>query len=259
MPNYGIHLRRADTGCKYNLNDYSAIQIFTHGPRSTERIKIDYVALAKLKKDIYVHGSYLVPWNNPGLITHINDVISVAGKLKAKGVVLHIGSVELYKIVRTLQRVRNTVPIILEMTAGHPTQLTYETPEKMNRLISVLGKNHFICVDTAHIWAGGIDISSYKGAVEWLNGIARPDKIKLLHVNGSSTILNGGVDVHQIPFSSNDEIWSKYSSNPKASGFHAFIEFAKKYSIVIIFEINACDQKEYDTFVKLLKSNYIKQ
>ncbi len=78
---------------------------------------------------------------------------------------------------------------------------TFETPDKINYLIDALiavgvTPDHMgFCLDTSHIWTGGISIRNSKEVRDWLGKIRDPKWIQLIHLNDSNSEL-GGRDLH---------------------------------------------------------------
>lgn len=175
---------------------------------------------------------------------------------------------------------RTGVVILLEMIAMREDPLSCETPAKMNNITDliaarvrggsvVLGSGEpddsselfgtFItqlpndvtaahdchwwgwCIDTAHIWAAGVDIRSYNDVAKYLVAI-KPGSVLCFHLNGSSVPLGDGHDIHQIVFSDGDLIW--HGIEPRESGVRAVVEYAVARSLPIICEIARGDNSE---------------
>jgi endonuclease IV len=241
----------------------NALQIFVYGPQSLipNKINIEKISQLTEKLSLSVHSAYPTTgiWkinkNNIDSKESKNKILSLSGQLKlckeigAWGLVVHISRVEPESVAETMELLKYSikkekVTLVLEMiaTKSH-TSLSYETPEKINYLTSLIkGKYWVWCVDTAHIWGCGVDITSYDNMKKWLDAIDKKDKIKMFHLNGSSSNLGDGKDKHEIIFSKNDNIW--YGIEPKKSGVRAIIEFAKKYNVDVIMEINRGAEKD---------------
>lgn len=87
-----------------------------------------------------------------------------------------------------------------------------------------------VCVDTAHIWAAGADISSEEDCYEWLRGI-RADIPIAVHLNDSPHALGSHRDAHACL--GEGEIWKR------ESGYMGAIEFAmERGNVPIILERN---------------------
>ena len=97
-----------------------------------------------------------------------------------------------------------------------------------------------LCIDTAHIWTSGNDISTYDGAKRWFTELMDApyiphDKI-IIHLNDSERELGHGPDKHAAL--TKGKIWEKYQTRGqlKTSGLFFIMEFAKKYNIPLILE-----------------------
>lgn len=244
-------IKEAKSNCPLN-----AVQIFTHGPRSTRQVNHDYKAIKKETSDIhlYVHSSYPTnPWNGkPEIIKHTVDQFVSSSLLGAKGVVLHIPKLNPQEVSETVKKLvkelnkKNILKdqrVILEMKAvkQHPTE-SYESPEKINRLIETLRKDGMsesqvgICIDTAHIYAGKADIHTHTQGVEYFKKLKYPEWIALFHINGNVyDVKKRAGDKHAVPLDEEDKVWKglKY----KDSGCRAFIEYAVSKKIDLIVEI----------------------
>jgi endonuclease IV len=235
---------------------FCAVQIFTHGPRNQRRSKMDYKSVKEAagSMNIYVHSSYPTnPWNGKmEIMVHTLDQFRASRELGSKGVVLHIPKITAEDTAATVKTLVKLLTehslmdghkIILEMKAvkQHDT-LSYESPEKINRLIErlkmldVSSDNVCICIDTAHIYAGKAQIKTYAEAKLYLDALQYPEWIGLIHLNGNvydSTKRSG--DKHAIPLDHEDKIWKDIEY--KHSGCKTFIEWATSKNIDCILEI----------------------
>lgn len=241
----------------------NAVQIFTHGPRNTKRVDHDYERIRDASRGIhvYVHSSYPTnPWNGkPAIFKHTIDQFSSSSQIGSKGVVLHIpklGPEAVSKPIKTLvaalvkKNLLKGQKVILEMKAvnKHATQ-SYESPEKINRLIETLRDDGMtpdqvgICIDTAHIYAGKAEIHTYDEGLKYVNDLKYPQWICLLHLNGNVyDAKKRAGDKHAVPFDHEDKVWKGRSY--KESGCRAFIEYARQKGIDFIVEIK--DHHTYD-------------
>jgi endonuclease IV len=260
-------IKHARSKCPLN-----AVQIFTHGPRNSNKVDHDYKNIRNVSKGInlYVHSSYPTnPWNEKTYIfNHTIDQFISSMEIGSKGVVLHIpkiGPVEVAKPIKTLvdallkKGLLKEQKVILEMKAvkQHDTK-SYESPEKINRLIEALkteglsDDNVGICIDTAHIYAGKAVIHTYKDGVNYCNDLKYPKWIYLIHLNGNVyDIKKRSGDKHALPLDHEDKVWKGKTYDE--SGCKAFIEYAKTNSIDFILEVK--DHHTFDevnAFVKLV-------
>lgn len=270
--NKELHDAVKDDVEKFGIN---AVQIFTYGPQYYVKNNIDYDELKKVTDDIdlTVHSAYITTsiWkinsNNKKSPSSKKKILMIYQQLKsckeigAWGLVLHITKIKVEDIVATMKiikpyAVKLGVKILLEMTASKSTyNTTYETPEKLNNLITALGKDeswYGICVDSAHIWAAGVDIRSYDDMKNWFDSLAFKKKILLFHLNGNSAERSSGKDKHEIVFGPDDIIWKNIK--PENSGVKAIAEFCVEYSVPMICEINRGMYKNMIKSLETIKS-----
>ena len=275
--NFGMHVSKGENmarSIEKNLDIYNfkVTQIFTHGPRSKNRTKMNYTEVKEAKglEKIYVHSSYLTnPWGNikkNKTIAHAIDQFKIAKKIGALGVVLHIPKIDAKEVAYGMRILADELKvagvvlgpnfkIILEMKAlkAHKTK-SYETPEKISGLIKELkevklGPNEIgICIDSAHIYASQAQIRNYNDAKKYIDAL-EDEWIYLIHLNGNeydSTTRAG--DKHAIPLSREDKLWGKTKYNE--SGCRAFLEYAQKINIDVILEAKSHHtQKQIKAFL----------
>lgn len=228
-----------------NLN---AVQIFTHGPQSSRAAKLDHKDIIKTTSDIYlsVHSAYVLTglWKAPNIFNDLlQKQLESCRKIKASDLVIHITKhppeiiAKVMNLVKELV-IKSKVRLILEMVANKAADDTYETPEKINYLTSLIGPAKWWgwCIDTAHLWGAGVDIQTYAAMNQWMTKIEHPNQIKMIHLNGSSAILGSGKDKHEIAAGPDDLIW--HNIEYKKSGLYAIVKYATKKKIPMICEIN---------------------
>jgi endonuclease IV len=262
---------------RFNLN---SAQIFTHGPRNASPNKMDCSSVRSLIKDmdasLYVHGSYLSVglWNvlDKGkklTLNHVLDIMHSACMIDALGVVIHLSKKPVETIKKCMDLVQqgledikveyscNIPMLLLESPAMKPGKWTYESPEKLNNLCDALKENTDwgLCIDTAHLWSGGVDLSKPDSWDKWvgeLTDLAR-SKIKLIHLNGAlESTFGTGKDIHIIPFSEEDAIWGKSKKSVNNSSFKSIIDFCIANDIDVISEINRGDKKDSIEYINIV-------
>lgn len=260
---------------KLGLN---AAQVFVSNPRNGIVSKLNYGAITAATTDIdlTVHGSYntVSVWKltranmntiaSQQIISNFTKQILATKSTSAWCLVIHISKVTIVTITETMHvllpiAAKYKVMIGLEMISSKATTLTtYETPEKINALVSAINaiglvsKWYGIVVDTSHIHGAGVNIQSYKMMSQWLELIKEKNKIIMFHLNGSYAECGSGKDKHAIIFAPEDLIWNRV--RPDDSGVRAVVEYATKYNIVMIMEIN---RGSHTSVVKAI--NIIKQ
>jgi endonuclease IV len=240
-----------------------AAQIFTHGPRGHKRDAMEYEKIRLLTNlTLSVHSSYpsVAIWkitrenkrdgNSKRILAHILDQLRSCRKIGAEGLVIHIPRRPVSDLLETMLAIeddlkKTKIPIWLEMISSkaHP-DLTYETPEKLNKLTEALKdvnpKVWGLCIDTAHVYGSGEDISSVLKQNKWFSGLSKEttEKIMQYHLNGTESDYGSGKDKHAIAFASDDKIYHKYKKEPKKSGLYSVIKFCIAKKIPVIMEIN---------------------
>jgi len=128
----------------------------------------------------------------PFLIVHVGNRVSLGEEEAIRKVVGGIN--------QSLERVSNRVSILLENTAGQGTELGFHFSQLGEILHGVKNKKRIgICLDTAHAFAAGYNLSTKKGLDETLKEFDRLIGLKylhLLHLNDSKTPLASRSDRH---------------------------------------------------------------
>ncbi len=257
------------------LGGLNACQIFVINPKGFKCLsKVNTEEVAKVCKnvEISVHSAYATVgvWKvfkdnaktpeSKRKLGFFEYQLKLTKEVTGNCLVLHLKKQYPEEIAETMQILKkyakkHKVKIGLEMTAikADPNK-TYETPEKIDNLIKLLGYNepyYGIVVDTAHLWGAGEDISTYANMHNWLDRLTFKKKIILFHLNGSYSERGSGKDKHAIPFNHDDLIFG--SVEPENSGVKAVIEFANKYEVPIILEINRGTVEEAKKTISIIK------
>jgi len=168
---------------------------------------------------VFGHTGYLINLaaTNPGFHAHsmrsLREELVRAGQLGLPFLVLHPGAhmgagVEagLEKVVSSLDQLfdetkPNPVRIALEVTAGQGSTLG-RTFEELAYILDHVQRSERLCVclDTAHLFAGGHDISTAAGIKRTFasfDKIIGRDRLAALHLNDSKTALGSRVDRHE--------------------------------------------------------------
>jgi endonuclease IV len=247
---YGIELR--------------AIQIFIANPRTGKpTIETDSAQYKELKlytehhPEIFfvIHSPYTTTslWNldskshNYAAYT-MRDELRVSNDAGFRGVIIHLSSEPLIDVIKNLPAIipKTRSYIYLESAHVKPNKSHFESPEKLAKLFIQIREKvdpkltYFgFCLDTAHLWATGVNISSAKDAAKWIEGLKSIHKILppeniMIHLNGSKHECGDGIDAHAELMSNDDKIWGKLSY--KDSGLAQFIAYAKEFNIPCILE-----------------------
>lgn len=226
---FGFHISIAGGLSKVleraSLRKCETIQLFSRNPRgwSFERLSEDEVE--SFRKGIqscglfpiFLHLPYLPniasrdsKFYKPSVESIITD-LERAELLGAQYLIIHIGhrmrsseeeAIEavIYGIEEVFQRVRNSVILLLENTAGQGTEIGYRF-EQIKRIIDGIEEKERIgiCLDTAHAFEAGYDLSnedSIERTLESFEGLIGLNRLHLLHLNDSKTPLGSRKDRH---------------------------------------------------------------
>jgi deoxyribonuclease-4 len=272
----------------YDFEAYSlpmnVAAIFVSNPRklqislkdkNKEKLK-EFIKRGKI--NIIAHSSYVAAlWGKTQLIRNnsLNFVLKeykICKEVGISGLVVHLPKEKMLKkekniIKKLIDKISadddNTPPTIyLETPAIIPMWSNYDTGQKLSKLFYIINsfkKNHpfGLCIDTAHIWTSGHDISTYEGANRWFSELMDMpyipyDKL-IIHLNDSARDLGTGPDKHASL--TKGKIWSSYKTREelKKSGLFFILEFAKKHNIPIILERNNKEmlKDDYEILKKL--------
>jgi len=201
------------------------IQIFSHNPRQWKSNLFTEDEVKMFKRDIekeeirpiFVHMPYLPNLASPEENLYSKSVESLCQDLIRTEIlaipylVIHLGSKgssdegeALARISRAINevfvRVRNRVIILLENTAGQGTEVGYTFSQIKAISGQIEDKNRIgVCLDTAHAFEAGYDLSRAKGLEETIEDFDRSiglEKLYLIHLNDSKTPLGSHVDRH---------------------------------------------------------------
>lgn len=254
----------------------TAVQIYTHGPRNFKANQMDYEAIKGLTEElnISVHSTYATGGSHKGIwrvteetkkqtgsrnnIRHFSDQLLACSRMGASGFVVHLPRKSAAAVAETLkvdlmQEVikKHGVPIMLEMipVKDQAEGESFLTPDQINELIEemeFMDDNLWgICVDTAHLWGGGVDVSTAEAMQGWLDAIDDRSMIKMFHLNGSEKkTWNSGRDVHIIAFSEEDDMFRPFKEEPKKSGVYPIVKFCMENKLPVICEINRGSEKD---------------
>ena len=178
-----------------------------------------YLEFPDPPKVVFGHASYLI---NPGAknpefleksVRALNEELRRADQLKLPFLVLHPGAhmgdgeeTGLIRIVSSVDAVfasqpRGRCKIALEITAGQGSSLGH-TFEQLAKIIerSKFPERLATCLDTAHLFEAGFDISTARGfwkTVKKFDRIIGRERLAAWHLNDSKTGLGSRVDRHE--------------------------------------------------------------
>ena len=255
-----IRAARAEAEAECGIH-ISAVQIFVSNPRQLS-LSLEPGAAAELRDYIresgvavFAHSSYVAaPFAEPpagdAAVAFIHRELAICADAGICGLVIHLPKLPLDEMLARITELTHPacakVMIYLETPAVCPGNAHYETGPKLVQLYRGLRKidpdcSMFgICIDTAHLWTSGIDISSLEQAMEWLDGLDgiaefNSDAPRIMfHANDSLRKLGQGPDAHA--GLTKGRIWSEYADTPSASGLAAFAAYATANNCPFILE-----------------------
>ncbi len=202
-----------------------AIQIFSRNPRGWKYSPLPPEEVEGFRagisqegiEPVVVHMPYLPNLANPQPESYRRSLDSLCADLRradlvgAKYLVMHVGSslgrdrkraIERIAqgINETFQLVENGVILLLENTAGAGTELGDRFESFQLIFAGILQSQRIgICLDTAHLFEAGYDLSSPQGlekALQELDQLIGRQKLYLLHLNDSKTPCGSRSDRH---------------------------------------------------------------
>lgn len=249
---------------KANGLTMSCCQIYAIGPKEAKEnlSQDDKVNIKKIVDEtgikIYVHVSYLSnPWGAKSAFGRhlLKKELDIASDIGAEGIVMHLSKTSANLIAEYITTVDTTmVKIFLEIESYKASSHTYETPYKLKNLFDKIIKldptrssRIGLCIDTAHIWSAGVDISTRQKMTEWLDEIDQINVEKIVHLNDQVYDFGSGRDKHApLTFGT---MWLKYNhetgvSPISESGLAAIVGWAIKNNINMILERNDDEPKD---------------
>lgn len=201
------------------------IQFFSRNPRAWALSLIPEEEVKKFRegvealdiKPLFLHMPYLPNLASSKEDFYIKSIDALSKELEraeilgAQFLITHMGSrreaseqesiERLIKAINySLDRVRNKVTVVVENTAGQGTQIGYKFSQIKTVIDGVENRERIgVCLDTAHAFQSGYDLSQRDGLERTLEEFERLiglDKLKLLHLNDSKTPLGSRVDRH---------------------------------------------------------------
>jgi deoxyribonuclease-4 len=260
-PSIVDHIRAARTAAAAVGFDAQVFQIFIAGPRShaitlQEKEAVELRAFIEAAQEghrrptVFAHGTYLdYPWSGPARAAPILEELEICDRAGISGLVVHLGKPKVEEVAALLPLLaappRRRACIFLETPHLKPEHSHYETPEKLSALFRAVRavdptlSRFGLCVDTAHLWSCGVDLSSYEAADDWIRRLEAveppiPANRILLHLNDSLNERGSGRDRHAALLEG--QIWGGYRGRPESSGLAAFVAYALRRRIPAVLE-----------------------
>ncbi|RJP29530.1 MAG: deoxyribonuclease IV [Candidatus Omnitrophota bacterium] len=205
----------------------NTMQIFSRNPqrwRDNFLGEHDFDEFRKAKQKfkinpVFIHIPYLINLASPepglyraSIRAYIEDIVE-ADKLGADFIVTHMGShkktsesLGIKRLTAALNKIAlatkdSKVGILLENTSGSGSWLGYDFTHHKRVFDNLKDRQRFgICLDTAHAFSAGYDISNKPGLDAMLGEIDRLvglGLIRLIHLNDSASRLGQHFDKHQ--------------------------------------------------------------
>lgn len=263
-------------------------QIFLKSPMRVGKSKFMLSDTLKIKEylkdnDIYlvVHGQYLInfikndiEWATKSVIEDIKllDNMIPDNQKEKTGVIIHMGkNVNKESIEKCIDNFYINVKKVIEDTSECKVKLILETSTKtkngndifydietfgklksylQEKLTSEQFKRLGFCIDTAHIFASGYNISTKESFEEFISlwdhhiGI---NNITLFHLNDSKVGLGCCRDLHE-------EIGKGLIFSEDKSGLKSLLEFSQHNGIPIVIESGGDQLTELEIIQELIKN-----
>jgi deoxyribonuclease-4 len=226
---FGFHISIAGGFSKVveraEVRGCETIQFFSRNPRGWKYGPLPQKEVDEFRSTIqssalfpiFLHLPYLpniASWDSKFYKRSIDSIgtdLKRAEQVGAQYLIIHVGhrmksseeeSIEAVSqgINQAFERVKNSIILLLENTAGQGTEIGY-TFEQLERIISGIDeeKRIGICLDVAHAFEAGYDLSRKEGIEQALESFDRTiglNRLHLLHLNDSKTPLGSRKDRH---------------------------------------------------------------
>ena len=247
--------------CKFNQVDFDKVKTYIEGCNTYLVVHGQYI-INFIKKDI--------EWAIKSVVDDIKNLDKMTPDIKKDktGVIIHMGkNVNKEPLETCIDNFYNNVKIVINQTFNCKTKLILETSTKTKNGndifydIEIFGKlNSYLkeklsieeysrlgfCIDTAHVFASGYDITSkdsFENFMSLWDTCIGIDKLTLFHLNDSKVGLGCCRDLHE-------QIGDGLIYKESKDGLKALIEFAKNTNIPIIIESGG----NQDTEIKLIQN-----
>ena len=226
---FGFHISIASGFSKIveraNVRGCETIQFFSRNPRGWKYSPLDLEDVERFRSSIkssllspiFLHLPYLPniasqksKFYNRSIDSIVTD-LERAEQLGAHYLIIHIGhrgessedeAIEAVAqgIDQAFERVKNPVILLMENTAGQGSEIGY-TFDQIKRIIDKVHENKRmgVCLDTAHTFEAGYDLSHRDGierTIESFDKTIGLKRLHLLHLNDSKTPLGSRKDRH---------------------------------------------------------------
>ncbi len=202
---------------------YDAVQVFPGNPKGWYHATLAPEAAARVRAEahaldvapIVIHAPYIIniASDDDELAAKsaraLANALDRAGEIGARYVVVHAGSHKgkgeesgIARVARLVDRILPAAPpgveLLIENSAGAGNVLA-GSPDALGRLLAPLPASVGACVDTAHLWGGGSDLSTDEGverSLQELEAAIGLDRMRVVHLNDSAVGRGSRRDVH---------------------------------------------------------------
>jgi deoxyribonuclease-4 len=233
--------------------DIGAAAVFVAGPRE-RRLTLQPGETKELREyagrtglQLVAHSVYAGnPWRDPTSAAFVQSEAEACQGAGITGLVVHLPKsppeTVLKRLPRLLSRDAPDVVLYLETPSVTPRETYYETPAKLGRLfrgvreLDPSGRRVGLCVDTAHLWTSGVDLSAYAAADAWFRGLETGVAASrvLVHCNDSARDRGHGPDTHAAL--GQGKIWDAFAGRLGESGLGAVLDYAGRHGAPLILE-----------------------
>lgn len=189
----------------------NCMQIFSSSPKSWSGTPLVRGQVVDIRP-IFIHAKYLINLGSDKKELVKKSILSlkfdmqVGGMIKAKGVIVHLGShlgrgfsTIQEQLVNSIKEILQDSPagveLIIENSAGQKGKICSLFSEISLLLRTINDSRLGWCYDTCHGWGAGISFGK-----DWENTLHQFDLVKslvCLHINDSKGVFGGGLDRHE--------------------------------------------------------------
>lgn len=237
----------------------NTIQIFARNPQQWRQTSLEPKDIAEFNKrqkefgikPIFVHIPYLINLASPNpklyagsIEAYIEDIFEAAA-LNVDYIVTHMGSHKdtseeagIRRLIKALDRILEAtrdinVGLLLENTSGSGSWLGYKFSHQKKILQGLKQKERVgLCLDTAHAYLAGYDISredGFKAMLDEIDKLVGIGLIKAIHLNDAKDKLGSHHDRHEHIGKGNIGIegMRRIINHPKLKGLPFILETPK--------------------------------
>jgi len=197
-------------------------QVFVAGPQSY-RATVTAAEAESIHETglppIFIHGAYVdYIWNGKAAgRKNVHAELDIAARMGAEGVIVHLGAGAENPREAISDVLSAHGKIFLEVNAAVPDK-SYGDPKKIAGIFEQIPADLVhrvgVCVDTAHLFSSGINLSTSEQAAQYIfdlhNELDHYSPTIMFHLNDSAGNFGTGKDIHD--HITRGKIWSGYSA-----------------------------------------------